>query len=239
MTQVYFDNGVVLSCQGPEWRPRRSAAVPGICGACAAPLTGRRLWFCASEPGDKQSCRLRYLLHHDFDEARREVLRRVAHQCVRCGSGQDLEVNHIVPRMGAGYGIGCWNHQENLEVLCRGCHVVVTNNVYPLVDRRITCNGCVVWLQAHNLEVPPKSACTFCPYSSINAWKKRKRAGGPDWEEAVQVDEAIRLQRTKQGHQLFVHPARKPLAEAVDIPEDHQAHQTKLDLPCDSGYCFV
>lgn len=32
------------------------------------------------------------------------------------------EVNHIVPRLGKGYGFGCWNHQSNLEVLCRRCH---------------------------------------------------------------------------------------------------------------------
>jgi hypothetical protein len=38
-----------------------------------------------------------------------------------------LEVNHIVPRNGAGYGFGCWNHQDNLETLCHGHHVEVTN----------------------------------------------------------------------------------------------------------------
>lgn len=32
------------------------------------------------------------------------------------------EVNHIVPRNGGGYGFGCWNHQSNLELLCRRCH---------------------------------------------------------------------------------------------------------------------
>lgn len=37
-----------------------------------------------------------------------------------------LEVNHIEPRRGAGYGFGCWNHQDNLETLCHGCHVEVT-----------------------------------------------------------------------------------------------------------------
>jgi len=36
------------------------------------------------------------------------------------------EVNHIDPRYGRGYGDGCWNHQENLEVLDHACHVAVT-----------------------------------------------------------------------------------------------------------------
>ena len=38
-----------------------------------------------------------------------------------------LEVNHIVPRKGAGYSFGCWNHLDNLETLCHACHVKVTN----------------------------------------------------------------------------------------------------------------
>ena len=110
-------------------------------------------------------------------------------------------------------------------------------NVYPLVDRRITREGCVAWLQAHNLDVPPKSACTFCPYKSINSWKQLKRIGGPDWEEALAVDEAIRSKRP--NHSLFLHPALKPLAQAVSIPEDFGAAQLEMDIPCDGGVCFV
>ncbi len=37
-----------------------------------------------------------------------------------------LEVNHIIPREGKGYGQGCHNHQENLETLCHACHLQVT-----------------------------------------------------------------------------------------------------------------
>ena len=38
-----------------------------------------------------------------------------------------LEVNHKVPRAGAGYGWGCWHHLDGLETLCRPCHRKVTN----------------------------------------------------------------------------------------------------------------
>lgn len=38
----------------------------------------------------------------------------------------ELEVNHIVPRVGAGYHEGCHHHLELLETLCHTCHVRVT-----------------------------------------------------------------------------------------------------------------
>lgn len=46
---------------------------------------------------------------------------------LREGEGNWLEVNHIIPREGRGYGTGCWHHLEGLESLCHRCHVKVTN----------------------------------------------------------------------------------------------------------------
>ncbi|MEE3066611.1 MAG: HNH endonuclease [Actinomycetota bacterium] len=46
-----------------------------------------------------------------------------------------LEVNHITPRNGGGYGWGCHNHLNNLETLCHGCHVAETNR--QAAERRV------------------------------------------------------------------------------------------------------
>jgi len=110
-------------------------------------------------------------------------------------------------------------------------------NRYPLVDRRITRAGCIAWLEGHGLPVPPKSSCTFCPFHSLGEWKRLKRAGGTDWREAVAVDALVRDKRSKMA--LYVHPGRKPLPEAVDIPEDHGAMQMELDGFCEGGHCGV
>lgn len=45
-----------------------------------------------------------------------------------------LEVNHIDPRVGRGYGWGCWNHSANLETLCHAHHVDETRR--QAADRR-------------------------------------------------------------------------------------------------------
>ena len=110
-------------------------------------------------------------------------------------------------------------------------------NIYPLVDQRISRASCVAWLDAHGLDIPPKSACTFCPYHNKDTWRRMKQAGGADWDEAVAVDEVIRHKRP--NHVLFIHSARHPLAEAVSIPEDYGAKQMEMEMPCDSGHCFV
>ena len=110
-------------------------------------------------------------------------------------------------------------------------------NQYPLVERRMARADCVLWLEARGLDVPPKSACVFCPYHSLGSWKRLKRAGGQDWAKAVEVDSAIRNRR--DPHSIYIHPARLPLEEAVRIPEDVGAAQLEMEMPCDGGVCFV
>lgn len=110
---------------------------------------------------------------------------------------------------------------------------------YPLLDMGMSRADCINWLQDNNLPIPGKSSCTFCPYHSRAMWQQLKRSNGADWAQAVAVDEAIRDKRPP--YPLFVHIARIPIVEAVQIPEDYGAKQLglELDVPCDSGYCFL
>jgi len=125
----------------------------------------------------------------------------------------------------------------------RTSDVLYVVHSYPLVDAKLTRADCINWLEGHGLPVPPKSSCVFCPYHQIAAWKELKRAGGSDWETAVEVDVAIRDKRPKA--ELFIHPARVPLPQAIKIPEDHGARQMSMedlwddDVSCDGGVCFV
>lgn len=115
-------------------------------------------------------------------------------------------------------------------------------NVYPLLDLGMTRADCIAYLKAQGLPVPGKSSCTFCPYHNKAAWADLKRQGGPDWEQALEIDKAIR--DTRPPYSLFVHPSCIPLAEAVVIPEDWGAEQLGFpgvdpNTPCDSGFCFL
>jgi len=92
----------------------------GVCDRCGTPLTGRQTRWCS------KTCSASIAENHYWNQARWAAMRRDGGKCVRCGN-PGHEVNHIVPRNGAGYGSGCWHHLDGLETLCHSCHVAVTN----------------------------------------------------------------------------------------------------------------
>lgn len=111
---------------------------------------------------------------------------------------------------------------------------------YPLLELGMSRADCLAWLTGHGLPSPGKSSCTFCPFQTRRSWQEMKRAGGSDWQEAVEVDAAIRGVRLPG--KLFVHPACLPLEQAVTIPEDCGMSQGSFDLDdaeCDSGFCHT
>lgn len=120
-----------------DWKAARRLAVErdaGVCQRCG--VTTRSMWdrrwrahpnapvepkydsARTSEPGYREEWQRAYKNWHDSWEA---FLRDFA---------LDLapEVNHIEPRSGKGYGMGCHNHADNLETLCHSCHVEVTES---------------------------------------------------------------------------------------------------------------
>ena len=73
---------------------------------------------------------------------------------------------------------------------------------HPLIDRAtkdgpeprerwMSRQDCIDWLISHGYAVPPRSACTFCPYRSAAEWEAL-RATPEDWNEAVTIDRLIR-----------------------------------------------
>lgn len=107
---------------------------------------------------------------------------------------------------------------------------------WPLIEQRMTRWDCQRYLERHGLEVPPKSACVFCPYHNMAVWREMKATGGADWQKAVEVDEAIR--KVRPPYDLFLHPARIPLVD-VDLRSEQDKGQLSLwDAEC-SGICGV
>jgi len=115
---------------------------------------------------------------------------------------------------------------------------------FPLLNKKMNRMDCLAWLDKNGLPSPGKSACVFCPYQNRQRWQTLKRQGGKDWEVALMVD--VHLRDKRPPYPLYVHPDRRPLNEAVIIPEDFGAVQGSMfdgidddDAECDSGYCFL
>lgn len=119
----------------------------GVCPACGSTALHVTEGWCSVD------CLQYFRRNHYWSLARPAALHRDNSHCVNCGFSEDagwvladdqyvlytrsmllngrddnwLEVNHITPRRGQGYGAGCHNHLSNLETLCHNCHVKVTN----------------------------------------------------------------------------------------------------------------
>jgi hypothetical protein len=132
-----------------------------------------------------------------------------------------------VVQMAMGISIDEWSRIRDSEVK-------YIEHEYPLVDARISRRECSEWLARHDLPVPRKSSCVFCPYKNRASWENLGRKGGVDLEVAIAVDEAIR--DAAPDLLSFVHPSMRPLAEAV---KDQGQTELWPDASCDSGHCFT
>ena len=101
----------------------------------------------------------------------------------------------------------------------RQSDVKYITNRYPLIENRLSRWDCIKWLDEHDLEVPTRSACVFCPFHSRAEWRDIRDNAPEDWIKSVEVDELIR--KARPPYDLFVCNQRKPLEECdFDTQED-------------------
>lgn len=106
---------------------------------------------------------------------------------------------------------------------------------WPLIEKEMNRTDCKEWLKRHDLEIPPRSACVFCPYHDMKEWHDLKDYPA-DFQKAVAIDRTLRDRRPP--FELFVHPACKPL-ENIDLRTETEKGQLSLwDEEC-AGVCGV
>lgn len=118
--------------------------------------------------------------------------------------------------------------------------IAAITNRFPLIEQGMSRKDCLKWLADHGHDIPPKSACTFCPFHSANEWRSLRDIGGADWAQAVELDSAIRHGLRTDGvtGTLFVHRDRVPLDE-VDLSTAEERGQTNLFENECTGVCGV
>jgi hypothetical protein len=107
-------------------------------------------------------------------------------------------------------------------------------NIFPLIDKQITRQQCLRWMEERKYPKPPKSSCIGCPFHSDDQW----RALTPEeFADAVFIDKAIRNQPGFRGQQ-YMHRSLKPLDE-VDFSTAEERGQLNMFVNDCEGMCGV
>jgi hypothetical protein len=111
-------------------------------------------------------------------------------------------------------------------------------NRWPLIEKRMTRNDCLRWLERHDYPRPPKSSCTFCPFHSDDEWRFLTPE---EFAEAVEIDRRLRS-RPPQAYRtkgtLYLHRSCAPLEE-VDLSTAEDRGQLNLFNNECEGMCGV
>lgn len=112
---------------------------------------------------------------------------------------------------------------------------------WPLIEKRMTRNGCLEWMRVNGYPEPPRSACVFCPFRSNPEWRAMKRDAPDDFAAAVEFDRKAR--EVRKGYALmestpYIHRSLTPLDE-VDFRNDVDKGQLLLWQDECTGMCGV
>ena len=94
-------------------------------------------------------------------------------------------------------------------------------NVYPLVDERLTRNDCRAILERAGLATPPKSSCWFCPYRSVRSQAELLKQYPMLREMAAVLERRINDERRARGKdEIVVLRAGAALDDQSDFCEE-------------------
>lgn len=116
-------------------------------------------------------------------------------------------------------------------------------NMWPLIDHRMTRHDCELWLSANGIPTPPKSACIMCPFHSNSQWREIKR-NAQEWERVLSFEarwnELISMDKRpgQLKSKVFLHPSLKPLSEIDFSTEEERGQLNMFNNECE-GMCGV
>lgn len=112
---------------------------------------------------------------------------------------------------------------------------------WPLIEKRITRNACIEWMQRHGYPEPPRSACVFCPYHSDKEWRRLQTEEPEEFQRAVEFEKHLqgaKAQSVNFRATPYLHNSCKPLDE-IDFRSDVERGQMLLwDDECE-GMCGI
>ena len=114
-------------------------------------------------------------------------------------------------------------------------------NHYPLVDARMTRTACLDWMSSRAFPIPPRSACSFCPFHSDEEWRNLKENHPADFAAAVEFERLLIDASTRQEALRgtpYLHESCLPL-DQVDFQANPSHGQLSLFGNECHGLCGV
>lgn len=115
---------------------------------------------------------------------------------------------------------------------------------WPLIEKRMTRQACLDWMEKKGYPMPPRSACVYCPFHSSKEWRRLQLEEPEGFAEAVRVEgelQTLHASITANGKirgTPFLHRCCKPL-DTIDFRSDVELGQMVLwDDEC-TGMCGV
>jgi hypothetical protein len=118
----------------------------------------------------------------------------------------------------------------------RDSQVKYQRNVYPLIERRMSREACLVWMRTRGYPEPGKSSCIGCPYHDNAHWRRLRDTSPDEWADAVDFDERIRHAYPKLSGEAFLHRSLVPLAEADLRSEQDRGQSDMLEMLSNLGF---
>ncbi len=112
-------------------------------------------------------------------------------------------------------------------------------HIWPLVEKRMTRNDCIRWMEKNGYPKPEKSSCIGCPYHDDATWREMKMNYPDEWKNAVETDQKIRDGVRGTDGSIYLSRHLKPLDE-IDFRNLEDMGQQRLEFgeECD-GMCGV
>lgn len=108
---------------------------------------------------------------------------------------------------------------------------------YPLIELDYSRSDCLRIIRDARLPQPPRSACFFCPFHSIDEWRRLKREQPDKFAEAAALEVKLNDRRDNLGKEhVWLTRFNRPITQVVD-------DQMVLDFGsldnCETGYCLT
>jgi hypothetical protein len=96
---------------------------------------------------------------------------------------------------------------------------------WPLIEAKMRRSDCLLWMQRHGYPMPPRSACTFCPYHSDAEWQRLRTAEPEGFAQAVQFERDLQAAAAAQCETTksvpWLHRSMRPL-DTVEFTDSRQ-----------------